>query len=198
MILALAQVFAAAMEVQNFCSNQGWRFCFIGGLAVQRWGEPRMTQDADLTLLCGFGNEERFVDSLLAQFLPRRADSRQFALSQRVLLLSTQSGISIDVALGALPFEERVIHRASQWPWAPDHFLITCSAEDLVVHKVFAGRDLDWGDVERILIRQHGKLNLQQIREELKPLLDLKGETEALQRLESKLAVVDRRLRVKP
>jgi len=40
--------------------------------------------------------------------------------------------------------------------------LTTCSAEDLVVHKVFAGRGLDWGDVERVLIRQHGKLNLHQ------------------------------------
>jgi hypothetical protein len=75
--------------------------------------------------------------------------------------------------------------------------LTTCSAEDLVVHKVFASRDLDWGDVERVLIRQHGKLNLNQIRSELKPLLELKGETEALNKLEQKLAIVDRRLRAK-
>jgi len=31
-------------------------------------GEPRQTQDADLTLITGFGNEELFVDQLLATF----------------------------------------------------------------------------------------------------------------------------------
>lgn len=41
--------------------------------------------------------------------------------------------------------------------------MCNCSADDLVAHKVFAGCDLDWGDVERVVIRQNGKLNLNQI-----------------------------------
>jgi len=44
-------IFAAAYDLQTFCERAGWSFCFIGGIAVQRWGEPRFTQDADLTLL---------------------------------------------------------------------------------------------------------------------------------------------------
>ncbi len=59
------------------------------------------------------------------------------------------------------------------------------------------GWDLDWGDVERILIRQHGKLNLAQIRSELKPLLELKGDSDALDKLDRLLATVERRLRSK-
>ena len=51
-------IFAAALDLQSFCDKHGWRCCFIGGLAVQRWGEPRMTRDADLTLLTGFGSED--------------------------------------------------------------------------------------------------------------------------------------------
>src|SRR5439155_10448026 len=115
----------------------------------------------------------------------------------RVLLAQTPNGVPVDVALGAFPFEERSIRRASRWMWADDRSLLTCSAEDLVVHKAFAGRDLDWGDVERVLVRQHGKLNLTQIRSELKPLLELKGEMDALERLEQKIATVYRRLRTK-
>ena len=107
-------------------------------------------------------------------------------------------GIEVDVALGAIPFEERAINRATLWQLRKDIALTTCSAEDLVVHKAFAGRDLDWADVERILIRQHGKLSLDQIRAELKPLLELKGETESLGKLEQKLALVDRRLKGRP
>jgi hypothetical protein len=45
------EVFRAAAELQKVCAAEGWRFCFIGGLAVIRWGEPRETVDADLTLL---------------------------------------------------------------------------------------------------------------------------------------------------
>lgn len=31
-------VLAAAAEVETFCRRMNWRFCFIGGIAVQRWG----------------------------------------------------------------------------------------------------------------------------------------------------------------
>src|SRR5437762_1924627 len=168
-MIHLPRVLAAAGEVQHFCQQRRWPFCFIGGVAVQRWGEPRLTQDVDLTLLTGFGDEAKFVDPLLEQFNPRRSDAREFALSRRVLLARTRSGVDVDVALGAFPFEERSVQRASSWSWAEGQSLLICSAEDLVVHKVFAGRDLDWGDVERVLIRQHGKLDLHQIRAELKP-----------------------------
>jgi hypothetical protein len=197
-MIQLPGVLAAAGEVQLFCQGHGWRFCFIGGVALQRWGEPRLTQDVDLTLLTGFGDEETFVDALLREFLPRRTDAREFALTHRVLLIETRGGVGVDAAFGALPFEERTMERASKWAWAAGQSLVTCSAEDLVVHKVFAGRDRDWGDVERILTRQHGKLDLKLIRAELDPLLELKGAPESLNKLQRMLALVDRRLNMKP
>ena len=197
-MIHLPGVLAAAGEVQDFCQEQRWPFCFIGGIAVQRWGEPRLTQDVDLTLLTGFGGEEKFVDLLLTKLKQRRPDAREFALRHRVLLARTTGGVDVDVALGALPFEERSVRRASTWAWAEGQSLITCSAEDLVVHKAFAGRDLDWGDLERVLIRQHGKLDLTKVRSELTPLLELKGEMEALDKFERTLAKVDRRLRTQP
>lgn len=196
-MIHLPGVLSAACEVQQFFHTKKWSFCFIGGVSVQRWGEPRLTQDVDLTLLTGFGHEESFVDPLLQSFGTRRRDAREFALSHRVLLLQTSRGVNVDVALGALPFEERAVKRSSTWSWAEGEFLITCSAEDLVVHKVFAGRALDWGDVERVLIRQHGKLNLDLIRKELRPLLELKGELDALAKLDQLLATVERRLKTK-
>ena len=47
----LADVILAAAEVEAFCRDHGWQFCFIGGVAVQRWGMPRFTQDVNLTLM---------------------------------------------------------------------------------------------------------------------------------------------------
>jgi hypothetical protein len=191
----LRGVLAAAGEVQRFCQARRWAFCLIGGVAVQRWGEPRLTQDVDLTVLAGLGNESAFVDALLASFVARRDDAREFAFEHRVLLLRTARGVDVDVALGALPFEERTIRRASPWAWGGKTALITCSAEDLLVHKVFAGRDRDWGDVDGILARQYGRLDLTLVRQELAPLLDLKEEPEALAKLEHRIATIERRLR---
>jgi hypothetical protein len=48
--------------------------------------------------------------------------------------------------------------------------------------------------VERVLTRQHGKLNLAQIRRELRPLLELKGELDGLEKLERMVNTVERRL----
>jgi hypothetical protein len=156
-------------------------FCFIGGLAVLRWGEPRFTRDVHLTILADYGDEPSVTDALLYKFDGRLEATRDFALHNRVVLLFADNGVPIDVALGALPFEHRTIARSSTYLLAGRH-LRTCSAEDLIVHKVFASRDHDWLDVEGVVTRQHD-LNTALIVEELTPLLAAKQTPESLDRL---------------
>lgn len=102
----------AAKEAGAFMTERVWAFCIIGGLAVQRWGEPRTTLDADMVLLARWGEEEPYVEALLARFASRIPDGRAFALSRRVLLLLASNGKNVDIALGALPFEEEMVRRA--------------------------------------------------------------------------------------
>lgn len=177
------QLFAAAVGVQQFCSARGWRNCYIGGLAVQRWGEQRQTSDGDLTLFTGFDRDEEYVDAILQRYSSRRPDAREFALQRRVLLIQDAAGIPFDIALAGLPFEKRTLDRSTAWKLKSGDSLVTCSAEDLVIHKVFAGRGIDWVDVERILQRQRDELNFSLIFEELRPLLELKEEPENEERL---------------
>jgi hypothetical protein len=181
----LNAVFAAALQIQKFCQQRDWRFCVIGGLAVQRWGEPRLTLDADITLLTGFGEEPRYVDALLQEFGARRSDARDFALRYRVLLLLADNGVALDIALGAMPFEERATQRASAFTIEDGQSLLTCSAEDLVVFKAFAGRDKDWLDIEGVVTRQAAQLDEQLVWRELAPLLELKDTPESAARLRS-------------
>lgn len=181
-------LFVAALETQRLCQEHGWRCCVIGGLAVQRWGEPRLTRDVDVSLLCGWGNEETVIDALLQRFEARRDDAREFALRYRVVLLKASNGVPIDVALAAMPFEERAHERASDHAVGEGSVLRTCSAEDLVVYKVFAGRPQDWLDVEAIVTRQTGLLAREQIVQELEPLLALKEDIDSMARLERLLA----------
>jgi hypothetical protein len=176
-------IFAAALEVQDFCRARGMRFCIIGGVALQRWGEPRLTQDVDLTVISGFGREAEFADQFLSAFTPRIPDAREFSLRHRVLLLLGQAGIPLDVALGAMPFEERAVSRSSPFGIAEGVSLLTCSAEDLVVFKAFAGRPQDWIDIEGIALRQHPHLDASLIWQELDPLLALKEDEQTGPRL---------------
>lgn len=174
-----------ALDVQSECEKHQWRFCFIGGLAVQHWGEPRFTRDVDLTLLTGFGNEEAYIDPFLKVFAPRIEGCRDFALQNRVLLLKSSEGIGIDIALGALPFEEHAVDRSHLIEVEPGAILRLCSAEDLVVMKAFADRLQDQLDVQRILERQGiGNLDWDYIATHLAPLCQLKGAPEILKRLD--------------
>jgi len=99
-------VLAAAAEVEAFCGGLGWQFCFIGGVAVRRWGMPRFTQDVDLALLTGLGREEAFIDPLLEKFPARIPDARRFAVENHVLLGRTTGGVDLDISLGGFPVEE--------------------------------------------------------------------------------------------
>jgi hypothetical protein len=177
------RLFASALRIQQVCDAEGWRSCVIGGLAVQRWGEPRLTQDVDVSLMTGFGTEQAFVDRLLEKFEGRRADARAFALQYRVLLLVDDDDVPVDVSLGAMPFEDRAITRASEYDIAGGIGLRTCSAEDLIVFKAFAGRPQDWLDIEGILDRQRGRLDIKLVWDELLPLLELKDDVETAERL---------------
>ncbi len=94
-----------AIELQEFCDSQSWRYCFIGGVAVQRWSEVRLTCHLDLTLLTGFGKEDLYIDALLTRFAARGANAAQLARSRRVLLLSSSTGIGIDVSLARSPLK---------------------------------------------------------------------------------------------
>ena len=173
----------AGAAVQRSFERRGWQFCFIGGVANFRWGTPRLTDDLDLTLLTGFGNEAGYVDALLAEFTARVQDPAEFAARNRVVLLRTPDGYGLDVALGAMPFEERSIARASSADLASGVSLRTCSAEDLIVHKAFAARPQDWVDVEGVILKQRGRLAWPQIWSELNELAALKEEPELLEAL---------------
>jgi len=173
-------LYQAAREVSGFMQSRKWKFCIIGGMAVQRWGEPRTTLDVDITLLTGFGEEEAFAVPLLKCFKARIPEALPFALRNRVLLLTTSNGKDVDVSFGALPFESEMMARATPFKFAPGVALMTCTAEDLLIMKAFAARTRDWLDVEGIIVRQHGHLDTKYIMRHLTLLCDLKETPEIL------------------
>jgi hypothetical protein len=162
--MTLAPQLLAAAHAMSVLDRLGYRGCLIGGLALQRWGQPRFTQDVDLTLLAPFGRESEVVDRILTQLSPRAPDARGFALARRVLLCVAPNGVSIDISLAALSFEEEVLSRASRWREVDGVWLETCSAEDLIVYKLVAARPQDVADVYGVVRRQGARLDVERIR----------------------------------
>jgi hypothetical protein len=182
----------AGLEIQSFMGSRRWEYCFIGGVAVLRWGEPRLTRDLDLTLLTGFGNEAEYIDPLLETFEARLPDMRSFALARRVLLLNSREGYPIDIALGGLSYEKLMVSRSTMHAYYSDLQLRTCSAEDLIIMKAFADRERDWADVEGIVLRQGVGLDWTYIETQLVPLSEAKESPEILLRLASLRRKIER------
>jgi hypothetical protein len=177
------RLLAAAAELQAFLVARGWRFCFIGGVAYQRWGRPRVTTDADVTLITGLGSEDEFIGPLLIKYQSRRPDAHAFAVANRVLLLETSDGVDLDIALAAFPYEERVVERASSFDFGDNLVLRTCSAEDLVVLKAIADRRQDWADIEMVIRRQGTVLDREYILANAEPLAEIKEAPEIVDKL---------------
>lgn len=101
-----------AVDLHNYLESCNYSFCVIGGIALQRWGEPRVTQDVDVTLIVQFGNERQIAEEILKRYQSRVSNPLEFALQARILLLKDLMGNKIDLALGGLPYEERCIERS--------------------------------------------------------------------------------------
>ena len=186
--MSLGPVFDAALAAQAACEEIDLEFCVIGGVALQRWGEPRFTADADLSVLVEPGREDVVTNQLLERLEARIENPLDFARRTRVVLLNSTDGVGIDIVLAGLPFEARVIDRSSLWEIGDEAMLRTCSGEDLLVMKAFAARDKDWADVTSVLERQGSRLDLNIVREELQPLVAAKEEPEILEQLERRIA----------
>lgn len=113
---------------------------------------------------------------------------REFALRNRVLLLQASNGIPVDVSLGALDFEQLAVERSSLVEITEGTLLRLCSPDALIVFKVFAGRAQDWLDVEGIVAKSGARIDWNGVRTDLRILLELKDDLQALPRLETILA----------
>lgn len=179
----MREILAAASDLQKIFEDAQRPMCFIGGLAVQRWGEMRFTKDADAAVKTELGEEDQVIELLQRHFDLRRPDTLEFAKVSRVILLQDRlSSIGLDLSLAASGYEVSAIERSTPHDYGLSYQLRTCSAEDLIVYKAIADRVIDWHDIRGVLIRQRGKLDFALIEEQLAPLVALKEAPHILDR----------------
>lgn len=129
-------------------------YMIIGGQAVLLYGEPRLTKDIDITL--GINPEglseilnlsEKLNLSILAE------NPEDFVKKTMVLPVEDENtGISIDFIFSFTEYETNAIKRANSVKMLNTYVKFS-SLEDLVIHKIIAGRTRDLEDVETMLLK---------------------------------------------
>lgn len=132
----------------------GIPYMVIGGQAVLLHGEPRLTRDVDVTLgvdASALPNVLRAVEAI--GLVPVRADIEEFVRSTNVLpVADAGSGIRVDLIFSFTPYEDEAIRRAIG-VILENTTVRFAAVEDLIVHKLVAGRPRDLEDVAGVLAR---------------------------------------------
>jgi len=126
----------------------------IGGQAVLLYGEPRLTRDIDVTLGVSIDALPKIIEITKDLNLkPLTSKITEFVRQTMVLPTRDEStGIRVDFIFSFTPYELQAIERAREvlLKKTPVKF---ASPEDVIIHKVFAGRGRDLDDVKSILIK---------------------------------------------
>lgn len=176
---------AAAWEIHQFFQSLELPYAVIGGLAVQWWGEPRVTKDVDLTVVAPLDQPSSvFVQQVLNRFPARVENALDIARRSRVILISASNGCPADISMGLPGYEDEVMRRAVEFELEPGKTVRVCSAEDLIIHKAIAGRPQDVRDVEGIVYRQRDGLDVAIIRRWLQAFAELLDNPEIVEHFE--------------
>lgn len=129
-------------------------YMVIGGQAVLLYGEPRVTRDIDVTLGVDVDCLEdllRIAEELSLRVLP---DEIKTFVDRTMVLpcLDDASGIRVDFIFSFTPYEEQAIRRSNRIGIKGVEVCFA-SPEDVILHKIFAGRPRDIEDARSILLR---------------------------------------------
>lgn len=130
-------------------------FMMVGGQAVLLHGAPRLTHDIDLTVGVGPDEVQDVLD--VCQALGLRTLARnpvQFARETFVCpAVDEATGVRVDFIFSATRYEETAIGRAVEVIVAGEPVPFA-SAEDLILLKLFSGRERDMEDARTVVARQ--------------------------------------------
>lgn len=142
-------------------------YMVIGGQAVLLHGEPRLTRDIDITLGITPEQLDRVLSVLDETGLRALADPEDF--TRRTMVLPCQdpdTDIRVDFLFAFSPYEMQAMEHARPVQMGPTRVRFA-TPEDLIIHKLVAGRPRDLEDARSVLLKNRG-LDTRYIRRWLK------------------------------
>ena len=129
-------------------------YMIIGGQAVLLYGVPRLTRDIDITLgldIDSLPAIKKLCSDLKLEIRPKDADV--FVKNTMVLPVEDpKTKIRVDFIFSFSAYEKEAIKRSVKvkLEGCCAHF---ASVEDIIIHKIFAGREIDLADIENIITK---------------------------------------------
>jgi Nucleotidyltransferase of unknown function (DUF6036) len=148
MFQSLLAKLAQALEGANI------PYMVIGGQAVLLHGEPRLTRGIDITLGLDASVASKVLDIVHAIGLTASVDDvHGFVQKTNVLPLTEAStSLRVDLIFSFTSYESEAIQRAVKVQTGGSAVSFA-TPEDLIIHKLVAGRPRDLEDVAGILLR---------------------------------------------
>jgi hypothetical protein len=141
----------------------------IGGQAVLLYGRPRYTRDIDITLGVDSDRYEAIAQvckDVNLKIIP--VEPKTFANQTKVLPADDPaSKLRVDFIFSFMPYELQALKRTKGVKVA-GYLVCFASCEDVIIHKMIAGRAIDEEDVKSILIRQRAKIDLGYVKDWLR------------------------------
>lgn len=139
-------------------------YMIIGGQAVLIYGRPRLTRDIDITLGIDtdkFGAIEGICNRLGLEILPENPED--FAKETKVLpAQEPNSKIRVDFIFSFTQYEAQALEKVKEVPM--DGYPVKfASCEDVIIHKMVAGRAVDEEDIKNMLIKNKDSLDIEYI-----------------------------------
>jgi len=142
------------IRIARGLTSAGLPYMIIGGQAVLLYGSPRLTRDIDVTLGVGVDEMKRVLKTAAGmglEIIPKDIETfieRTFVLPAR----DSATGIRVDLIFSFTPYEKQAIERTRPILF-DDTAVMFASLEDVVIHKIFAGRPRDLEDAVTILAK---------------------------------------------
>lgn len=186
---------AAIRDMLRWFKAAKVRGVVIGGVAVTLQGYARSTRDLDALVVIDHSALPAFVAGAEEfGFTARVPDPVAFARELRMLLLRHEpTALPLDISLGALEFEERLIERASLIKIRRVNIPVA-SPEDLIILKAIANRPQDIADVDHLLTA-NPHVDRSYIRRRLSGFSEILDRPDILDQVETLLALHENRRR---
>lgn len=164
-------------------------YIVIGGQAVLQHGEPRFTRDIDISLGVDSDGVNAVLGAVAVCGLKPLVDSPKSFVERTYILPvhDPETEIRVDFAFTFSPFEREAISRAVRLR-VGGYDVAYATAEDLIIHKLFAGRPRDIEDIRGVLARKQGKVDRDYLCRWIRQFAKLEGKGHLLPQLETLLA----------
>ncbi len=141
-------------RIASCVEDEGIPYMIMGGQAVLLYGEPRLTRDIDITLGVGLEGLPRVLMVVEKAGMEVLADDPEDFASKTMVVPARdpETGLRVDFILSHSEYEKMALSRtrAVRVGRKAVRFI---SPEDLVIHKIIAGRPRDLEDARIVIIR---------------------------------------------